>query len=78
MGLPEKKPNEGRLIIGIALNKWVMIGDVCVYLEEIRGSKVRLVIQADKDVEVLREDAKIKVKGSQNGQAMPDVQQSKE
>lgn len=73
MGLPEKKPNEGRLIIGLALNKWVMIGEVCVYIEEIRGSKVRLVIQADKNVQVVRETAIVKVK--QHGQAMPDVQQ---
>lgn len=73
MGLPQKKENEGTLVIHLDEGTWVEIGSVVVYLEEVRGAKARLVIQADKSIPILRETAKNKA--PRNGKAMPDVQQ---
>lgn len=73
MGLPPKKENEGTLVINLYEKNWVRIGDVHILLECVKGPKARLIIQADKSVQVVRETAIVKVK--QHGQAMPDVQQ---
>lgn len=74
MGLPVKKENEGTLVIHLNEGTYVEIGAVVVYLEEVRGTKARLIIQADRSIPVLRQKAKNKA--PRNGQAMPDVQQN--
>lgn len=74
MGLPAKKENEGTLVIHLDEGTWVEIGSVVVYLEEVRGAKARLIIQADRSILVLRQTAKNKA--PRNGQAMPNVQQN--
>ena len=76
MGLPPKKENEGTLVIHLDDGKYMTIGDIVVYLEQARGGKARLIIQADKSIPILRETAK--KRAPRNGQAMPDVQQDQE
>lgn len=71
MGLPEKKDNEGVLVIHLDEKTWVKIGGVYVYLEEIRGAKARLIIQANKAIQVTRETAKNKA--PRHGQAVQDL-----
>lgn len=76
MGLPPKKENEGTLVIHLDTGTYVEIGSIIVYLEEARGNKARLVIQADKSIPILRETAKRRA--PYNGQTMPNVQQDQE
>lgn len=71
MGLPPKKENEGTLVINLYEKNWVRIGDVHVLLECVQGPKARLIIQADRNIQVVRETAIVKVK--QDGQAVQDL-----
>jgi len=71
--LPAKRPNDGLLVIKLDEQQWVKIGDVYVQLIEVRGNAVRICIQADKSVAIVREDAKIK---EPRNEAVQDLRQA--
>lgn len=58
----------GKLVLGMQEKNWIQIGDSIVTLEEIRGNRIRVSIQAPKDVLVLR-DRVVEKASKSNGQA---------